>query len=181
MKFDLWPECEKILKANFVYDKIFDLLRYDNNLDLLVNELSNLKKESYDPTYRFIFLHYDTDYYLYPGLPGITLTNLQQILVHLDIPNYFCLLVTNYPNIGHDLTYLQKTFSTDPYPIAHIVCQLQKCHIKSFDALSKCSVHTDIKYKYSCLNNSRRVHRRFLISLLSYKNLLDHGLISYVA
>lgn len=180
MILDLWPECEDLLKKYFVYDKIFDLLNYDENLDDLYNELKNLKKDAFDPNYRFIFLHYDTDYYLYPEIPGLTLTNLQKILVELNIPNYFCLIITNHFNIDKELRYLQKTFTKDDYPIGNIVSQLQQCHVISFDKLEPVDLANDIKFKYSCLNRCKRSHRHSLISLLNYKNLLVQGMVSYV-
>ena len=180
MILDLWPECEDILNKCFVYDKIFDLLAYDSDFSTLANELGALKQETFDSNYRFIFLHYDTDYYLYPGLPGLILTNLQRLLVELDIPNYFCLIITNHTRIKSELEYLCRTFTKDTHPIGSIVCQLQQCHVTKIDNIQRCNLNNQLEFKYSCFNNAARSHRHSLISLLHYKKLLPQGLVSYV-
>lgn len=179
MILDLWNECQDSLKKYFEFDKIFDLLLYDQNLIALKTELADLCREEYKPNYRFIFLHYDTDFYLYPNTAGILLTNLQIILRDLDIPNYFCLIVTNHNNLSQELEYLHQHFTTDPYPISTIFCQLQKCHVSP-------SIHpvdiniNDIILNYSCFNHSKRNHRHTLISMMIKDDLLKKGLVSYV-
>ena len=176
---ELWNQCCVTLKKYFIFDKIFDLYCYDSNLNLLRQELLTLKKETFETNYRFVFLHYDTDYYLYPGIPGVLLTNLQKLLVDLDIPNYFCLIVTNHNNLKLELEYLKNTFTKDVFSVDSIVCQLQKCHVT--DILSSTDINSaEIEYNYSCFNNVRRHHRRTLISLLANDKLLEKGLVSYV-
>lgn len=176
---DLWNDCIEVLDDYFVYDKIFDLFLYSSDMTQLYNELANLKKDHYDTNYRFIFLHYDTDYYIYPDTAGIQLTNLQTILTKLDIPNYFCLIITNYTNLANELSYLQENLTNDHTPIGVIVSQLQNCHVTN--QLTNIDVNRDnIKNKYCCFNHSRRGHRRALISLLHYKDLIKHGAVSYV-
>lgn len=175
---NLWPECDDILQKYFVYDKILDLLNYDS-IESLKSELSLLKKDSYPINYRFIFLHYDTDYYVYQTTPGILLTNLQIILQELDIPNYFCLIITNYNNIEKELEVLRSTFTTDSYPIGSILCQLQQLHVVKNLTELELNVKS-IEKSYSCFNRNRRSHRHVLVSLLNYHNLLEKGLISYV-
>ena len=133
---DLWDDCEKILKKYFVYDKVFDLLSYDHDLDQLKHEIKTiLSGEQFAPNYRLIFLHYDTDYYVFPSTPGILLTNLQIILQELNVPNYFCLIVSNHNNLSDELEYLRKNFTKDDYAISNIFCQLQNwrpnCHPNS--------------------------------------------------
>jgi hypothetical protein len=177
--FDLWDQCRTTLEKYFVFDKIFDLYRYDSNFNSLKQELLAMKKEFFEPNYRFIFLHYDTDYYTYPNVPGMMLTNLQKMLVDLDIPNYFCLIITNHNNLKSELDYLNTTFTTDAYPISSIFCQLQKCHVA--DTLSQIDINPELlEYNYSCFNNTPRCHRRTLISLLAHDDLLEKGLVSYV-
>lgn len=177
---NIWSECIDLLNQNFIYDKIFDLLDYDNNLDNLYTELSALKKKKYESNYRFIFLHFDTDYYLFPNLPGVLIVNLQQILAELDIPNYFCLIITNHKNIDSELAQVCQLYTTDDYAISSIFTQLQyfhtSPHINDIELNSK-----DISLSYSCLNFATRSHRHFLIKLLATSNLLHKGLVSYVA
>lgn len=175
----LWPESEEILKKYFQFDKIFDLLPYSNDFESLKQDLINLKKDSYDINYRFIFLHYDTDYYVYPDAPGLVLFNLQKILVELGIPNFFCLIITNHNNLSFELEYLRKHFTTDQCAISFILHQLQKCHVTT--DFKDVDINFELINKnYSCFNRSRRFHRRALVSLLQHNNLLDQGIVSYV-
>ena len=83
-----------ILKKYFVFDRVFDLLDYDQDMDRLRTDLLLLRKHHHESNYRFVFLHYDTDYYITQDFPGITLINLQKILESIDIPNYFCLILS---------------------------------------------------------------------------------------
>lgn len=178
--FELWLQCNALLKKYFIFDKVFDLMLYDHNFDKLKIELTALKKDSYDINYRFIFLHYDTDYYIYPNTPGIMLTNLQGILSDLNIPNHFCLIITNHNNLSTELEYLKDKFTIDQIAISNIFCQLQNCHVTP--ALSDpCINISDITKHYTCFNNSKRNHRHTLIKLLAHDKLLSKGIISYAS
>lgn len=181
MLFDLDEGCSQILDKYFTYDKIFDLFEYDQNINLLHDELIALKQERYEDNYRFIFLHYDTDYYLFPNTAGILITNLQRLLVKLDIPNYFCLIITNHNNLDTELKFIQSVYAKNDAPISCIVSQLQKCHVTPLSELDSIEVdHVNIIKHYSCFNNSNRSHRHAIIRLLAHDDLLDRGLVSYV-
>jgi hypothetical protein len=181
MLFDLDDECYQLLNKYFTYDKIFDLFDYDQNIDLLYNELLILKQEQYKDNYRFVFLHYDTDYYLFPNTAGLLITNLQRLLHKLDIPNYFCLIITNHNNLYDELKFIQSIYAKNDVPISCIVSQLQKCHVTALTNITNIDVnHRDIFKHYSCFNNSRRSHRHAIIRLLAHDNLIDQGLVSYV-
>ena len=165
-----------VLKKYFIFDKMFDLFDYDKNLLSLYQELKNLKKNSYESNYRFIFLHYDTDYYITNQQPGLLLRNLQRILVDLEIPNYFCLILTEQ-NIQEQLDQIAKEETVNDCSIASIQHNLQ-------DILHKNVGNIDInissiKKNYICLNRIRRAHRALLFSILKHKNLLINGLISF--
>jgi hypothetical protein len=176
----LWSECEDSLKKYFVYDKIFDLFLYDTRLDQLKIELAGLKRDKFEPNYKFIFLHYDTDFYLSPNAPGILMTNLQLILKELDIPNYFCLIITNHDRLSKELEYVRVSFTNESVPIANIFCQLQQVHITPNPVNVDVNVD-DINLSYSCFNYVQRNHRHTLISMLKHKGLLEKGLLSYVS
>ena len=170
---------EPILNKYFKYDKIFNLVEYDHDLSLLYNELLMLKKNAYDADYRFIFLHWDTDYYITNDQPGLLLRNLQRILFSLDISNYFSLIVT-HQNIDTQLEQLRIEETTDDIPIACIVTMLQEFNYDSIDGNLKLNPDL-IEKKYISLNGQRRFHRTFLYSYLKHMNLLDQGIVSYAA
>lgn len=171
-----------VLKKYFVFDRTFDLSRYDiNGMHQLHSELSKLKKESYFPNYRFIFLHYETEYYFYKQYPGLTLTNLQRILSNLDISNYFCLILSQQ-DVADKMKFLQKHETTDQTAIDSIKYQ----NFYWTDDYLSPMIEQDIKIssekisqKYLCLNRNNRFHRRVFFTLLKDKKLIEHGAISY--
>lgn len=165
-----------ILKKYFVYDKIFNLLVYDDKLEFLRSELLNLKKEKYESNYRFIFLHYDTDYYITNNQPGLLMRNLQRILIDLEIPNYFCLILTEQ-NIQNELDQLALEETNNDVSISSIQHGLQDLLHKNIGDVG--INHSKITSKYICLNRMRRAHRALLFSMLKNKNLLSDGLVSY--
>lgn len=163
------------LKKHFVFDRIFNLLHYADNMHSLQEELKKLARNSYTTNYRFIFLHYDTDYHI-GSQPGFILVNLQRILQSLAIPNYFCLILTQ-KNLAAELEQIRIQESNDECAIGYIQHNLQ-------DLLHFPNTHQSIdpfliEKKYICLNNVRRCHRTLLFALLRDKNLLDDGLVSY--
>jgi hypothetical protein len=174
----LIPEALDILKKHFVFDKIFNLLEYDLDMQRLYDDLKLLTRESYDANYRFIFLHYDTEYYITNDTPGTTLINLQKILESLDISNFFCILLTQQ-NLQPICNQLSKEFTSDDCSIAVITNFLHK---PIHPTVKNCELEinaTDISKKYISLNRVGRFHRRVLVALLKYKNLLRFGMVSY--
>lgn len=165
-----------ILDKYFVYDRVFNLFHYQDTMEVLYNDLLPMKKCEYQSNYRFIFLHYDTDYYITNNQPGILLRNLQKILVSLDIPNYFCLILTEQ-NIQKELDQLAREETSDDCSISSIQHGLQDwIHKKIPDSdLNR----MQISKKYICLNRFRRSHRALLFSILKNKNLLDDGIVSF--
>jgi hypothetical protein len=165
-----------ILEQHFKFDKIFTLIDYDADMITLYNELFELKKDSYEQNYRFIFLYYDTDYYITNNQPGLILRNLQRIIVSLDISNYFCLILTQ-KDITKELEILRQQETTDNCAIASIQHCLQD--LLWVDVADTELAPEIITAKYQSLCGRRRSHRTLLYSLLQNKNLLDQGMVSY--
>jgi hypothetical protein len=174
----LCPEAESLLRKYFVFDQFFDLLQYDSNMAKLYNDLKALTRQSYEPNYRFIFLLYDTEYYVNHDSPGLTLLNLQNILESLDIDNYFCILLTqqNLQSVCRDL---QKNYTTNNCSIAVFENFLHKPFNPPTDVFQSQLNVKSISKKYVSLNKVTRFHRRILVALLKYKNLLRFGMVSY--
>lgn len=165
-----------ILKKYFIFDKIFNLLDYDYNMEELHTQLKVLRKDSYEPNYRFVFLHYDTEFYL-NNTVGLTTYNLQVILQDLDIPNYFCLLITQQ-NIQQMLNHTNTQLTADPYSVAVLQNFLHTPLHQDTDKNLELNPDS-ITSHYISLNGVRRFHRRVLVSLLKEKQLLDKGIVSY--
>jgi hypothetical protein len=166
-----------ILKKYFKFDKIFNLYDYDQNMESLYDELSELKKPVFEPNYRFIFLHFDTEYYISNVEPGTTLLNLQRILTALDIDNYFCLIITQQ-NLENFSKMAKERDMTETTSIATISAMLWDLYHVNVDTDLK--MNTDkISKKYMSLNNVNRFHRRCLLALLKKNKMLDHSIVSY--
>ena len=166
-----------ILKKYFEFDQIFNLVEYDSDMSRLYHDLLLLKKESYHPTYRFIFQHWDTDYYITVDQPGLTLRNLQRILVSLDISNYFCLILT-HQDIDNELEVLRKEETVDDCAIASIQTILQNLLWIPPEDVELLGPEY-ISYKYQYFSRVRRSHRTVLFALLQDRNLIDNGMISF--
>ena len=164
------------LARYFKYDKIFDLVAYDQDMFRLHQELELLKKEQYDPDYRFIFLHYDTDYYVTNDQPGIMLRNLQRIIWDLDISNYFCLILSQQ-DLQAELDQLRVEETTDDVSIACITHFLQD--LIHMPAQVSDMNPNQIDCHYICLNRVKRIHRLCMFALLEHNQLLGQGLVSY--
>ena len=168
----------QILEKFFVFDKIFDLYDYDYDMLSLYYELQQYTKESYDVNYRFIFLHFDTDYYITNNQPGIMLRNLQKILQDLNISNYFCLILSQQ-DLQNELDTLRHEETNDDVSIQCIQHYLQDINFtpKQVTDLNPNAIDKN----YICLNRVKRVHRLYFFALLEHKNLLDKGIVSYGA
>jgi hypothetical protein len=166
------------LDKYFEYHKIFDLFDYDENLTGLYNDLSQLRQPEYKSNYRFIFLHYDTDYYVTNDQPGILLRNLQRIVWSLDISNYFCLILSQQ-RLQDELDKLALEETNDTVSIACITHSLQHLIYLPQQATN---INANLVDKhYICLNRMPRTHRACLVALLQHNQLLNKGLVSYGA
>jgi len=165
------------LKKYFVFDRVFNLLAYDQDMTKLKEDLLPLVRDCYESNYRFIFLHYDTDYHISKDTPGLILRNLQKILHSLDISNYFCLILSQKDLQSH-LDQLRIEETNDDCAIACITHRLQDLLFTLNCDASDLNVDS-INAKFLCLNRVKRSHRTLLFALLQEHNLLDQGLVSY--
>lgn len=171
------PDALLVLKKHFKFDRMFNLIEYDLCMEKLLEELKPLVKDEFEHNYRFIFLHYDTDYHISTDFPGITLINLQRILVSLDIPNYFCIILTQQ-DLTEQLEYLRVTETTDTIPIMAIKTLT---HVQLY---SDTNANLDINIlkiykKFISLNGIPRFHRRIIASGLLHSFSAQDGFISY--
>ena len=113
------------LLAKFYSDRIsivafYDLKKYDRNMYILYKDLKELlhkkfngKLINFSHNERIIFLHDDLDFFLSDNTPGFTLYNLQLILRELNIPNYFCTVISNIPNFEKYTSLVQTMLTND--------------------------------------------------------------------
>jgi len=176
------PEVISILKKYFEFDRTYDLLDYDKNFDRLRQDLTKQVKPHYNNNYRFIFLHYDTDYFINHNVPSLTLINLQRTLASLDISNYFCLILTQQ-DLTEQLEFLKNTETTDTVPIASMKVLLHKPLYHALDGTAFDKdlplAPNNIHKKFIALNGVGRFHRRLVVGGLQQYNVVNDGIVSY--
>jgi hypothetical protein len=149
-------------------------------MDVLYDELKLLRQDCHESNYRFIFLHYDTEYYITPDYPGVTIINLQKILEKLDIPNYFCLILSQQ-NLQPMCDRVKDYFAPNDSCSIAVITNWVHTPLNPRPAdLSLPLNHRNIIKKYISLNGIGRFHRRVLFALLKFKNLIEHGWVSYL-
>ena len=87
--------------------------------DKLYKELVLLKEEEFKEGTRIVFYHSDPLVYTFNDLPADSLIQLQKMLVYIDIPNFFCLIVSD-EDIKEDLDYICKNYCVGETPINQI-------------------------------------------------------------
>ena len=163
------------LKKYFNVVAVIDLFHYDYCPVALYEVLLNLKKDKFDTTDRIVFIFNDTDYY-YKNQHGFILNNLQKILNKLDIPNYFCIILTHQSYIKNEVLTVSNQ---DKTPIA--VFDIFPDYV--FNVIGKIP---DIDFNFSNIEKSfiflsagrTRKHRVAFFSLLESNHLLDKGQVS---
>lgn len=151
----------------------FDLVNYIGNrfpgaVDFQANE-------------RIVFVNDDIDFYINSNYPGFSLYNLQLLLAHLDIPNFFCAVISNTPNYKFYTDMVRDILRPNDVPLRGI-SSLAHC-ISSF---VEQSVTTEpdlncgqIKYPFMSLSRLSRFHRTFFMAKLFERNLQNKGLVNY--
>jgi hypothetical protein len=173
----LLPEAETILKKHFNLLGVYNIYHYAHALPELYSKLKQIKKDGYRDHDRIIFTLTDIDDHLDEHSPGFILYNLQLILEDLDIPNYFCLILTNRPNYDSCTEYVQKLLTTDNVPIRYITNLLDGNWI--VDIATREFDKKQITHSFCALSRVNRTHRSYFMCQLLDRNLQDRGLIAY--
>jgi hypothetical protein len=87
--------------------------------DKLYKELVFLKEEEFKEYTRIVFYHSSPLVYTFNDLPADSLIQLQKMLVYIDIPNFFCLIVSD-EDLKEDLDYICKNYCIGEDPINQI-------------------------------------------------------------
>lgn len=166
-----------------LYDvlKEVNLNSYANDMHQLYFELQDFLVEKFQDrpiefkqNERIVFHQSDLDFYISDDFPGFTLYNLQLILRELDIPNYFCILLSNLPNIKKYAVIAQKKLTVNECPIDsrttlfYCVCQYHP-NIN----------YSEITHPYVILSRQSRFHRTYFMSQLFENRLEKAGLLAY--
>jgi len=156
---------------------VISVVKYDYCPNRLFKLLESLKKDTFDVNDRIIFHFDDTEYYIDQKY-GVTLHNIQKILYRLDIPNYFCIMLTHEDYRDSETVDVQKLYGHDPYRIGTVYSWIDVW--VNIDAVKSIEVNfNQIEKSFTYLSRAPRKHRIALFYLFHSENLLDRGLISF--
>jgi hypothetical protein len=172
------PIWQDILNKHFNVVGLFDLNAYMRNMPELCKQLALIKKSQFSNNDRIVFTLFDHDFYLNNDGPGWTLYNLQIILDHLDISNFFCLLLTNQPDYNDHTGWVQKNLTNDDFPIRAVTTLLSNTTYDP-NCTPREALIDQIDKSYCVLSRQARPHRTFFMAKLMHNNVCDAGLVGY--
>lgn len=155
---------------------VFNLLEYDQNFDLLIDQLTAIKKDQYAPTDKIIILHNDTEYFYYGNKLGFTMHNLLTCWRDLDIPYHVLVVYTNHSDLDKAIDPFIVHKRDRPLIIPTIVNNhsWHGVHAVPSFIVSKKIVHSAF-----CLMGVARQHRIKFFQYLVKNNLFDYIKVNY--
>ena len=166
--------------------KQYNLCNYDHNMIELYVELKKFIDSEYNGNIvfeldeRLVFIHQDLDFYISNNFPGFTLYNLQLILKKLNIPNFFCAVVSSLPNYSKYTELARQALVNEHHAIRGITSYWMHILLTYTIPVNDNNLNINsIKFPFITFNRASRFHRTFFMSKLFEKNLQTKGLISY--
>lgn len=167
--------------------KTYRINHYNRDMYKLYVDLRDHMKNQFptgivlQPNDRIIFLNDDLDFYINNKCPGFSLYNIQLILSHLDISNFFCAVISNIPNYKFYTDTIRDMLRPGDVPLrgitslsTSIVPTITSSVTNNVDLNSK-----QIRYPFISLSRLSRFHRTFFMAKLFERNLQNKGLVTY--
>jgi hypothetical protein len=101
-------QVKSVIPAEFNVKEFLDLSELDSK-SKLYKAVSPLKEEEFKELTKIVFYHSAPLVYTFNDLPADSLIQLQKMLVYIDIPNFFCLIVSD-KDLKEDLEYICKNY-----------------------------------------------------------------------
>lgn len=115
-------EIQKQIGPSYNIIKTFDLTVFDTFSEKdIYDQLTLLYKSNFDNNDIIVFYCFNPLAHQFDDMPAETLSRLQKILVYVDIPNFFCLVVTNDKDMQAELDIVCKQYATNETPIRTIL------------------------------------------------------------
>jgi len=122
-------------------------MHYEDMQQQLVELLARLRKDEYTDQERLVFTT-TTDSYVQQDTVGLVLQNLQLALNHVDISNFFVIIVTNSTHWQEQQERLNN-LSHDPVPVEFIYVKEDEHHRRILERLPTSKKD---EYRYGSLN-----------------------------
>jgi hypothetical protein len=145
-----------------------DLLDYDDQLELLHDQLMLLKKDQFEPNERIVILHKDVEYFYYNSLTGFTTHNFFTLVRLLDFPLYVFIFLTNFSKYDQAILPFITDQRDRPTVYNTLVNNASYNNIKP---LIDQPYHKEIKFHAVCLLGTVRSHRTKLFQFLKLNKI----------
>lgn len=111
-------DLQQIIGPAYNIIEAFDLVKFDNLSERDIhNLLQPLHKLEFAKNELIIFYCFSPLAHRFDDMPAETLCRLQKILVYVDIPNFFCLVITNNDNMQSELNFVCDRYAKNETPI----------------------------------------------------------------
>jgi hypothetical protein len=111
-------QIKSAIPIEFNVKEFLDLSALDSD-NKLYKTLLPLKEEEFKELTKIVFYHSAPLVSTFNDLPADSLIQLQKMLVYIDIPNFFCLVVSD-KDLKEDLDYICKNYCVGEDPINQI-------------------------------------------------------------
>jgi hypothetical protein len=162
-------------KYNILYHTNF--LNFDENYEILYNDLVKIKKEKYSKKEKIIIEHFDTDYYDNSLTTGLHIRNTIECLRSADIPFFSIIFITCYYNLDRELEILINK-KEESFPIILKTISSKFNLIENFQNIN---LNLDLIKKPAacCMAGSQRSHRNSIFNFIKNKNLFEKISVTY--
>jgi len=167
--------------------KTYHISKYNQDMHRLYFDLADYISNRFptgvnlQPNERIVFVNDDIDFYINGNYPGFSLYNLQLLLAHLDIPNFFCAVISNTPNYKFYTDMVRNILRPNDVPLrgisslAHCISSIVERSVTHEPDLN-CD---QVKHPFMSLSRLSRFHRTFFMAKLFERNLQNKGLVNY--
>lgn len=161
-------------KFNILYHTNF--LNFDQDYQILFDDLDKIKKESFSNKDKIIIEQFDTDFYDKSLKTGLHTRNTVECIRSADIPFFTIIFITNNFNLNDELDLLIDK-DTEGFPI---VLKTVSSHWSIIEKYKKINNILSFKKPAVCLMaGTPRSHRSSLYYFFKRQNLFSKIAVSY--
>jgi len=155
---------------------VINLVKYDQNFDLLIEQLKAIKKDQYTPFDKIVILHNDTEYFYQGNKLGFTMYNLLTCWRDMDIPYHTMVIYTNHSDLGVAI----EPFIVNPHDRPLVITTIvSNASWPVMQKLPSFTIDKKIIHNAFCLLGAERQHRIKFFQYLLKNNLFDHIKVNY--
>jgi hypothetical protein len=111
---------QQVLPKEFAVKKVLDLSLLTKESDFYT-VLAPLKEDTFADNTRLVFHHSQPLVRTFNDLPADSLIQLQKMLVYIDIPNFFCVIVSDDIKVKDELEFVCQHYAVNENPI-NLIC-----------------------------------------------------------